>query len=312
MDHIGSSSKKVETNQLGDLLISSQLLSKEQVCEAQKTSQHLDLPLGRILVLKNVLSEQVVEAGLNALILLRDGVIDRKQANVALKAIDKINFEHSLICLGVELHTNEVRIGELLVQASLVNKADLLTALEISLLESKEIGQSLIEFGFIDEKNLESALELQKMVNNGSLSVQEAVSVLKKVVQDGTDVVLSVSEVSHLNVNRLQAVDLAELLHRSGLVSQEQTEKALAISYASNMHFNDILLKKNLIEENALQIAIRCHLLIAEGNLTLEQAIFTLHQCHWTGASLANVLSQMGWNTMSVVPAINQAMAQAA
>lgn len=316
LEHIGSSKK--ETNRLGDLLVSSGLLSKEQLTDALKTSQHLNLPLGRILVLKNVLSEQVVESGLESLILLRDGVIDRKQALIALKAMDNRNFsfENCLYGLGVELNTSEVRIGELIVQAELVNKADLLTALEISLMEQKEIGQSLIEFGFINEKNLESALELQKMVNNASLSVEEAVKVLKKVVQDGSDVVLAVSEVSQLNVDRLQAVALAELLHRSGLVSQEETEKAVAISYASKMHFNEILLKYSLIEEDELQIAIRCHLLIAEGNLSIEQAIFTLHQCHWTGASLAYVLGQMGWmqnaQTMSIVAANNQSMRQAA
>lgn len=299
LEHIGSApAKKTVVNQLGEVLVLAQLLSQEQLVEALKTSQHLNLPLGRILVLKNILTEQVVEAALNALILMRDGQIDRAQAILAMKAVGKLNvaIESCLISMGVVFNTSDtVLIGELLVQSEMVDKGNLLTALELSLINDQQVGQALIEYGFIDEQNLEAALELQQMVNNKSISMEQAAEALKKVVNDGTDVVFSVPAVSHLNINRLQAVDLATLLHRSGLVTQENTEKALAVSYASKLPFNNMLLKYNMIEEAALQIAIRCHLLIAEGNLSVEQAIFTLHQCHWTGASLVDVLTQMGW-----------------
>ncbi len=299
LEHTGlAPAKKADVNQLGELLVLSNLLNNDQLAEALKTSQHLSLPLGRILVLKNILTEQVVEAALNALILMRDGLIERKQAIVAIKSVGKlgVSIENCLVSIGVALNTSEtVLIGELLVTAKVVNKVDLLTALEISLMQEQQIGQSLIQFGFIDEQCLEAALELQQMVNNNSLSIEQAAEALKKVVNDGTDLVFSVPAVSHLNINRLQAVDLATLLHRSGLVTQENTEKALAVSYASKLPFNDMLLKYKMIEDGALQIAIRCHLLIAEGNLSVEQAIFTLHQCHWTGASLVDVLGQMGW-----------------
>ena len=306
LEHTGCApAKKVEVNQIGELLVLSGLLNKDQLTEALKTSQHLNLPLGRILVLKNVLTEQVVEAALNTLVMIRDGQINRNQAVVAIKAVAKlgVSIENCLNSIGVVLCTSEtVLIGELLILAELVNKGDLLTALELSLTQEQQIGQVLIQFGFIDEQSLEAALELQQMVNNQSLSLEQAAEALKKVVNDGTDVVFSVPAVSHLNINRLQAVDLATLLHRSGLVTQENTEKALAVSYASKLPFNDMLLKYNMIEDSALQIAIRCHLLIAEGNLTVEQAIFTLHQCHWTGASLIDVLSQMGWMRETAQP----------
>lgn len=290
--------REFETNKLGDLLVLAGLITNDCLVESLKTSQHLNLPLGRILVLKNILKEHTVEAALNAQVLLRDGVIDRKTAVAALKSARKTHtsLESCLTAAGVDSGNKRqtIRLGELFVLAEIVTEPDLLAAVEIGLNEGTQIGQVLMQFGFINSDTLETSLKLQEMVHKHSLSVSQAVQVLRLYLQ-GVDIPHAIASIAEPEVNPVQAVGLAEVLYLSGLVPQEDTEKALAISYASRIPFNKVLLQYNMIKEEALNVATRCLLLMGENLLTAEEAIVAMHHCIWSGTELVVVLSKMGW-----------------
>lgn len=290
--------REFETNKLGDLLVLAGLITNDCLIESLKTSQHLNLPLGRILVLKNILKEHTVEAALNAQVLLRDGVIDRKTAVAALKSARRTHtsLESCLTAAGVESGNKRqtIRLGELFVLAEIVTEPDLLAAVEIGLNEGTQIGQVLMQFGFINSDTLETSLKLQEMVHKHSLSVSQAVQVLRLYLQ-GIDIPHAIASIAEPEVNPVQAVGLAEVLYLAGLVPQEDTEKALAISYASRIPFNKVLLQYNMIKEDALNVATRCLLLMGENLLTAEEAIVALHHCIWSGTELVVVLSKMGW-----------------
>ncbi len=290
--------RELETNKLGDLLVLAGLISNECLIESLKTSQHLNLPLGRILVLKNILKESTVEAALNAQVMLRDGIIDRKTAVAALKNAKQTHtsLQSCLNAAGVDTSSKRqtVRLGELFVLAEIITEPDLLAAVEIGLNEGKQIGQVMMQFGFIDEATLETSLKLQEMVRKHSLSVSQAVQVLRQYLQ-GFDIPHAIASITEPEVNPVQAVGLAEMLYLAGLVPQEDTEKALAISYASRIPFNTVLLQYNMIKEEALHVAIRCLLLMGENLLSAEEAIVALHHCVWSGMELVVVLSKMGW-----------------
>jgi hypothetical protein len=290
--------QQFETNKLGDLLVMAGLITNEILVESLKTSQHLSLPLGRILVLKNILKENVVEAALSAQVLLRDGVIDRRTAVAALRHArhTHTSLEHCLTASGVELSGKRqtVRLGELFVLAEVIGEADLLAAVEIGLNEGSQVGQVLMQFGFINEETLETTLKLQEMVRKHTLSVAQAVQVLRQNLQ-GMDIAHAMASIAEPEVNPVQAVGLSELLYLAGLVPQEDAEKALAISYASKIPFNTVLLQYKMVKESELQAAIRCLLLMSENLLSGEEAMVALHHCVWGGMELVVVLSKMGW-----------------
>jgi hypothetical protein len=290
--------QQFETNKLGDLLVMAGLITNEILVESLKTSQHLSLPLGRILVLKNILKENVVEAALSAQVLLRDGVIDRRTAVAALRDArhTHTSLEHCLTASGVELSGKRqtVRLGELFVLAEVIGEADLLAAVEIGLNEGSQVGQVLMQFGFINEETLETTLKLQEMVRKHTLSVAQAVQVLRQNLQ-GMDIAHAMASIAEPEVNPVQAVGLSELLYLAGLVPQEDAEKALAISYASKIPFNTVLLQYKMVKESELQAAIRCLLLMSENLLSGEEAMVALHHCVWGGMELVVVLSKMGW-----------------
>ncbi|HEY9720148.1 MAG TPA: hypothetical protein V6C69_21900, partial [Trichormus sp.] len=72
---------------LGDLLLASELITPEQLADALNRGQHLGLPLGRILVLKGILSQTQIESTLEAQVLLRDEKISHTQALEALRTM---------------------------------------------------------------------------------------------------------------------------------------------------------------------------------------------------------------------------------
>jgi hypothetical protein len=286
------------TSELGELLLHAEVVSLDQLADATNTSQHLGLPLGRILVLKGWLCEDEVESVLEAQSLMRDGRINRTQALEALRTMRlcDVGIRESLRRLGCEkvAFENKMRLGEILVTAGLVSQTDLLTALEISLVEGQPVGRALIEFGFLDEQVLEAALRLQALVNNCRLTPMQTTAALDLVARHGQTLVQAVSQVVEPELRADEMGSLMQLLCLAGLLTSEDCQRLLM--FIGTSIFTVVLLESSLINETTLEVAIRCHLLVQEKLLTTDQAVVALHHWRWSGVSLSDILLNLGWN----------------
>lgn len=307
MQQLGLLRTEAPTNRLGELLIVTELITEEQLADALAASQHLGLPLGRILVLKGIMSEMQVESALEAQVLLRDGRISRLQALEALRTMRMCgtNIRESLAKLGCEKAlqpTNTIRLGELVVMADVVSESDLLTALEIGLMENMLLGQVLIEFGFIDDDALDAALRLQTMVSNSHLSVDTAVHAMRLICFEKYSLVQAVAEVMEPEVLREEIVSLLDLLQLAGLITSDEYGRLLRFKDTSI--FQVVLVGTGLMSETTLHVAICCHVLLKEGLLTCEQAIVALHHWRWTGINLTDILQTLGWSAGAQPPIV--------
>jgi hypothetical protein len=283
---------------LGDLLLASELITPEQLADALNRGQHLGLPLGRILVLKGILSQMQIESTLEAQVLLRDEKISHTQALEALRTMRlcECDLTEALMQIGcdIEIPVHKVRLGELFVTAELVSETDLLTALEIGLLEGKPIGQVLIEFGFIADETVVAALRLQTMVSENNFTVECAAQALRLIATNGYNVAQAVAEVMAPEAENEELVGLLQLLSLAGLVTGEDCHRLL--KFRGTSIFNVVLAETGMMSEEALHVAVRCQLLINHGLLTMDQAIAALHHWRWNGISLNDVLQNMGWS----------------
>src|SRR6185369_13197020 len=103
LQHLGLSSKKtVTTAKLGELLLAAELVDAEKLDEALRTSQETGLPLGRILVLTQLVSDELLSAALTAQVLIRDAKISKQQAVEGLKSARRrrVSLEQSLMEQG--------------------------------------------------------------------------------------------------------------------------------------------------------------------------------------------------------------------
>lgn len=282
---------------LGELLIAADVVTTEQIKEALDSSRHVGLPLGRILILKGMLSQEMVEAALEAQILVRDQLITYEQALKLLQSMSLHNcgIHDALFREGLEdvARRTTLRIGELLCMSELVSEADLLTAIEIGLMEERQIGRILLDFGFIEERLLNAGLTLQRMVNNRRLSVTEASAALKLVANHSMTVVQSVAEVMEPQIRQEDTEGLLTLLRTAGFLTTEEHQRME--KFRGTSIFNMMLAETGLVNEMTLQVAVRCHLLMVEKLITKDQAVVALHHWRWSGISLRDIFHNMGW-----------------
>ena len=150
--------RTVQTAKLGELLFEADLITQSQLDEALRTSHETGLPLGRVLVLMQAISDDLLTAALTAQVLLRDGKVSREQVLQGLKSAKRrrVSIEVSLMDHGFYRPPvrQSVKLGELLVLSGLVNESDLMNALELGLLHEMPIGQVLVESGYITKEIL--------------------------------------------------------------------------------------------------------------------------------------------------------------
>jgi signal transduction histidine kinase len=172
------------TNKLGDLLVESGCLTERQLKDAFEVCFASGLPLGRVLVLRQVLPEFVAYAALTAQVLMREQRITRQQAvEVVREANTRMTVEPGAMRLEgarIEGSSGKIRLGELLIAASIVTEIDLVTAVERAIVEERPIGQVLLEAGLITEELLGFALDLQGKVNSRVITPNGAVRLLRE------------------------------------------------------------------------------------------------------------------------------------
>jgi len=290
------------TNKLGDLLVRANLVTHKQVEDALHTSQHLGLPLGRILVLKNFLPSTVVQAALTMQQYVRDAIVDRDEAVEILRSAKEPNFmlDGAMIAAGHRLPDRpNIRLGELLVMADVVSETDLITALEFALSVDMLIGQALMQSGFINETVLDAALGLQEMVRSENMTPDEAAEALNLINQHGWNVENCMSEINKAQFKTTNLIGLVDLLKLAGLLSDDGLRRAIVCDGRKVKPFEEILLNAGQISEATLHIAVRCQSMIDEGSLSVEQAIVALHHWQWSGSSLPDIISKFGWKTQA-------------
>jgi hypothetical protein len=287
------------TNKLGELLLDSGIVSYEQINDALKSTADTGLPLGRVLVLTGHLKEEILWAALNAQVLIRDGKITRQQAIAGLKSalrrhlsIEQALDEHGILRPGSH---NKIKLGELLVMSSVLKESDIMDALELGILHNKPLGQVLTEKKLINKDTLASALRLQEMVDNGTLSPVGSAEVLKQIHINGLSIVQAVAELGLLPQRSHETVRLGELLKLAGLITEPDIQEALRLSLKNSSLVGKILLISGLIDEHTLHAALRCQFLLREGFLKQEQAIIALHYCQRLQCSLDDALDELGW-----------------
>jgi hypothetical protein len=172
------------TNKLGQLLVDAEFATSDQRHEALQVALGTGLPLGRVLVFKQILSNASAYAALSAQVLIRGNKITREQAIDALKQSNSghYNFEQALNNAGFGnlFGVQKVMLGQLLVASNLISEIDFLMGLEKSLSDERPLGKVLVELQMLSPIQLERALKLQGKVSENLISVDEAAVFLQQ------------------------------------------------------------------------------------------------------------------------------------
>ncbi len=287
------------TNKLGELLIDSGLLTKENLDSGLAQAKLAGLPLGRILVTYGIISEQLISAALNAQILVRDSKISRDQALQGLRACRErqISLEDSLKESGLNIPTQEtIRLGELLVMANILTENNMMTVVEVGLLEEKPIGKVLIEKNYLTDDLLQSALSIQKYVAERKLARADAGTVLTYVAKQSMSLDAAMAQLQPAPRTIPQNLPLYQFLQLGGVITAKDIEEALKQGSKDTELMGRMLLLINAVDTTLLDSSVYLNEMIANGTLKVEQAMLALGICHVRKCSCEVAFQVLGWN----------------
>ena len=168
---------------IGELLVLSGALQSGDVVEAVTVSKRLAMPVGRVLIVSGCITEELLEASLQAQILMWEGSISVELAEAALKLVSftRIPLHEAL----GELHwdatfdTDTAGLAGLLRDANILSPDELELAMRRSSFEVVPLSSALIVAGLLSAKFFPMISQIQQKVRAGKLGREDAVHELK-------------------------------------------------------------------------------------------------------------------------------------
>lgn len=270
---------------LGGLLVDSQLVSRAQLDEAQREGYDSNLPLGRVLILKGVISHSVLAKVLEVQRMIRDGNL------TYVSGAKELHSAASGLKLATKPKSNApgrraIRLGEFLMLAGVLTESDLMNALELGLERKVTVGAAMVELGLLTESVLETALILQEKVLGGDMELGIAVKDLRKVA--------GLTELSQeAEDGDQQKILIGELLRKCGLVDDFQISRAIELSTKYPALIGKMLVVAGAIDEATLLAALRCQFLIRHRAITVEDGERALQHAAKNEVSLDDALDEL-------------------
>lgn len=325
-----ASPKKSQTSKLGELLIESGLVTYEVLARAVEQSNSTGLPLGRMLVLHQTLTNEILTFALDLQVRVRDEMITREEAIAALRKAAGLESQ-SQTSLGPDLAPGErpasastsnddgeradalamqrlkdgprkrgLRLGELMVMAGVLTETDVMNALEWGLVNHQPMGKVLLTQKLVSEPILDAALAIQKMVDKDNLEPLKASELLARVHSSAISLDDAVAEMKAEEEGSEKEITYERLLTLARVLDEDELEDAFDIKSKSSAIIGKVLVLTGHMDVPTLQATLRCHQLLSRGHLTPDDAVVTLDYClHHNPEGpmkLDDALKELGWS----------------
>jgi hypothetical protein len=292
-----------QTNKLGQLLVGAGIVDSFDLDEALQTNIRTGLPLGHIFCFRGAVSQSLIWTGLLCQQMIRKGVVSREMAIMALQearereiALEKLQVNSGFQRLPMK---PTPKLGELLTEAKLIDPAHLNDALHRSLLLRKGLGTVLIsQYGFPQEI-IDACIDLQEMIDNGTLSTPLAVEALVLMRENSVPMAIAIAEVGAYKPQANKAVALVAVLTSSGATTlaniPHELQECLTVNYNQARRAVQLFLELEVVSELMVYSALRCVYLLDQGFFDMQRAIMALDYVAREGVTLDNALVQLGW-----------------
>jgi hypothetical protein len=269
--------RTVDWTRVGELLVVSQLLSRENLSSAAMLAMRMRMPLGRILSMHGYVSEQLIGNAVELEELLSANKLTTDAAIRALKAVEHGGDNlHSVLHKPQENLSTSQPLGESLRNIGAVSHKQLRKAISLSLETGLPVGWVLASQGFVTEMLLSSAISAQRMIALGLLTESESLNYLRiaRLQQKEFRKVLSEQKID------TRALDpellFAHLLVKSGAALKTEVLACREIAVLHNAELERYLYNFGILSEQAYNSIQAVTAKVTDGSLTPEQALETL------------------------------------
>jgi hypothetical protein len=290
--------------ELAELLLAAEVLSEKQLKAASERSKETGVPIGRTLVLMGLVSPSVMATALDAQVSLRRESLNEAQAVLGIKiaCTRRLSLEQALVLEGIHQAKPEswLRLGELFALAGMLTESDSLWAVETSLEDGRPFGEILKNAGLVSDRELEAALELQRMVSEKQLTSEQATEILKGVKEYQLTVKEGCKQLRHFGSQ------VVSLLKMAGIVLPEQIEAAKVHCREQVADLSIYLRDLGIVDPQSLRLGRDCLRLIRDDTLKINQAIVLLNYCARSGISLQQGLQELAWDEVVSTPVFSK------
>lgn len=266
---------------IGSLLALSGLVRASDLQEALNIASQTQMPIGRVLVMANRLSEEALRAVVEVQSLVKDRVLTREQAINCVDQARRSNRPLIEILHEQGLHqpqrpTN--RLGELLVDCGQISNDQLSRALKMGGATGLPLGRVLVLFGLITEPLAARALQIQDEIRKGNVSRSEG---LMNFRMDR----MRMQGLKSREKDKHYKIKLGELFVAAEVLSTSDVDAALEMSWANNKMLGEILTDLEWISPEMLLGALRLQQKLWYKEIDLDLAVNVVKDMYATGAS---------------------------
>lgn len=285
-----------EKKKLGGFIVELGLLDNRDLGQALSIAQETSLPLGRVLVLSEMLSEEVLQGVLRCQSLIKQNLVDIELARKTMQMVsrDGISVDDALFKLGWnhEATQDTTPLGELLIEAGYTTREQLQAALEKSTTSGLPFGRLLVFSGVLTEGLLTGALNAQILIRDGKLSKSQAVEALKEAKNRQVTVEVHLKEKGFYDLPSRSCPRLGELLLFCGVISQSDLVGALEMGLMKKLPVGHILTSSNQVSARIMDAALQLQGLMAEQKVSITDARSVISSVK-EGSSFEDALSQL-------------------
>jgi hypothetical protein len=283
---------------IGELFVKAGVISQKQLDDTVRAAGSKHLHIGQMLTMSGMIQHRDLQAAVDAQSMLRDKVIDMAMASRCLKVAVKTgasfgDLVREELAIEQQASTQTNRLGEILMDAKLINRAVLDAAMQRSLATGLPLGRILVLNGSLSDSLLRTALEIQVRVRDGMMDRDEALQALKAEASGGKDRLPDLQRITgdHNSLKPVpqKKVRLGELLVLAGFLNETDVMSCLELGLLSDRQIGEVMVEQGYVSGQMLQVALTVQQMIEEDRFDREQAGAALRQMHETGRILPDV-----------------------
>jgi len=262
----------------GDLLVQLQLVDAKDLHDALVVAPQFGLPLGRTLVLSGRISEEELQLAVELQPLVNQHGYSLEAAKKAASLVrnDGVRASEALKQTGVQNTVDRATLGNMLLEAGLIDSAQLAEAGKASYETGMRLGRVLVLNNYISHAALAKALEMQYMVRSKRISVDQGIEMLSSQVPKQQAVALEARAM--VPAPGKKQVRFGEFLVLSGMATEAEILNAMESSLNNQLSLEESIIKLGLISKRVYDRACSLHEKVCSGEMQLAQAADEMHR----------------------------------
>jgi hypothetical protein len=189
---------------------------------------------------------------------------------------------------------NRYRLGELFLETGLVDGSAISEGLSISKRTSFPIGRVLVMTGWLDDHDVNCALELQNLLREGTIDNRLAADLLRFCHLNKVDINESFRLNGITSSGESPQSRLGRLFFAAGIVDENQLAQAGREAQRHDMTLGSALLMLRFVSQKTLEGALNLQVMLRDGKVTFPEALAFCKEMHERQVSLREVLGDNG------------------